>query len=114
MSITVLATGFPTDFFDGEEEKGTGLGLESLQLDSVAAPKTVSGARKFAEKPHIPSELTDEAEDDDDDAGAAVPVPHFKRGSGSGSESSGSGGSHGGRRGPIRWLKSILRKLLGG
>lgn len=106
MSITVLATGFPTDFFDGDEEKGTGLGLESLQLDSVAAPKTVSGARKFAEKPLIPSELT--AEDDDDDS--TVPAPRSKRGGNSSSNSSGGGK----RAGLLRGLKSILRKLLGG
>jgi hypothetical protein len=113
MSITVLATGFPTDFFDGDEEKGTGLGLESLQLDSVAAPKTVSGARKFAEKPLIPSQLTEE--DDDDESSDAVPVPRFKRGSDQSSSGSG-GGSGEGRKGfgLIRGLKSLLRKVLGG
>ena len=57
MSITVLATGFATDFFDSEGELGTGEGLESLQPQKVATPKTVSGARQFAEKTYIPSGL---------------------------------------------------------
>ena len=57
MSITVLATGFATDFFDSEGELGTGEGLESLQPLKVATPKTVSGARQYAEKTYIPSGL---------------------------------------------------------
>jgi hypothetical protein len=57
VSITVLATGFATDFFDSEGELGTGEGLESLQPLKVATPKTVSGARQYAEKTYIPSGL---------------------------------------------------------
>lgn len=53
----MLATGFATDFFDSEGELGTGEGLESLQPMKVATPKTVSGARQYAEKTYIPSAL---------------------------------------------------------
>ena len=59
VSITVLATGFATDFFDSEGELGTGEGLESLQPLKVPTPKTVVGARQFAEKTYIPSGLDD-------------------------------------------------------
>lgn len=59
MSITVLATGFATDFFDSEGELGSGEGLESLQPLKMATPKTVSGARQYAEKTYIPSGLDD-------------------------------------------------------
>ena len=57
VSITVLATGFATDFFDSDGELGTGEGLESLQPMKVATPKTVSGARQYAEKTYIPAGL---------------------------------------------------------
>ena len=53
----MLATGFATDFFDSEGELGSGEGLESLQPQKVATPKTVSGARQFAEKTYIPAGL---------------------------------------------------------
>lgn len=53
----MLATGFATDFFDSEGELGTGEGLESLQPQKVATPKTVSGARQYAEKTYLPSGL---------------------------------------------------------
>lgn len=53
----MLATGFATDFFDSEGELGSGEGLESLQPQRVATPKTVSGARQFAEKTYIPAGL---------------------------------------------------------
>jgi len=43
----VLATGFSTDYFNNEN---TEEGLESLQPSRVPTPKTVSGAKKFAEK----------------------------------------------------------------
>ena len=57
--ITVLATGFATDFFDAESEieKGTGKGLESLQEDRVKTlPDTVKAARVYAEKPIFENE----------------------------------------------------------
>lgn len=57
VSITVLATGFATDFFDSDGELGTGEGLESLQPMKVATPKTASGARQYAEKTYIPAGL---------------------------------------------------------
>eukprot|EP01041_Mallomonas_annulata_P003156 gene3156-6212_t len=47
VSITVLATGFSTDYFSAE---GSEEGLDSLQANRVETPKTVSGARKYAEK----------------------------------------------------------------
>lgn len=53
----MLATGFATDFFDSEGELGSGEGLESLQPQKVSTPKTVSGARQFAEKTYIPAGL---------------------------------------------------------
>jgi hypothetical protein len=57
VSITVLATGFSTDFFDPEAEEGSGKGLESLQPTKVSTPKTVSAAKQFAEKPLVPPAL---------------------------------------------------------
>lgn len=45
VSITVLATGFATDFFDNEDE-----GLDSLPASKQPQPKTVGGARAFAGK----------------------------------------------------------------
>jgi hypothetical protein len=59
----VLATGFATDFFDTEGELGSGEGLESLQATKQPAPKTVSGARQFAEKTYIPSGLDEKSND---------------------------------------------------
>ena len=64
VSITVLATGFATDFFDSEGELGTGEGLESLQPQKVPTPKTVVGARQFAEKTYIPAGLDEKRESD--------------------------------------------------
>eukprot|EP00607_Mallomonas_marina_P010778 CAMPEP_0182421226 /NCGR_PEP_ID=MMETSP1167-20130531/6515_1 /TAXON_ID=2988 /ORGANISM="Mallomonas Sp, Strain CCMP3275" /LENGTH=388 /DNA_ID=CAMNT_0024598135 /DNA_START=340 /DNA_END=1507 /DNA_ORIENTATION=+ len=64
LSITVLATGFSTDYFTNE---GKGEGLESLSPNRVETPKTVAGAKKYAEKTVYVNERERERENDYDE-----------------------------------------------
>jgi cell division protein FtsZ len=132
VSITVLATGFPTDFFDAEGERGTGLGLESLQPNSVAAPKTVSGARQFAEKPLVPADLRsrarpkvsddvfgDDDEEEEDDERSARRAPRKKTAAASERDDDEVGipappSRPKGSTKRFKGLRGFLRRLLGG
>ena len=87
VSITVLATGFATDFFDTDDEDA----LEAVPALKQPQPKTVGGARAFAEK--APAASVSEEGDE------PTRIPGKKRREAGG--------------GRFKGIKGFFRKLLG-